>query len=55
MCSLAHDFNLQIHDAIATRNRLRFDGSTGKQPQKDHGRSVNCFTEKSRKARECSG
>ena len=45
MCPLAHAFDLQIHDAIANLRRL--DGSI--QPHKDHGRSVDFFTEKGKR------
>ena len=42
MCPLAHDFDLQMHYAIA--NLLRLDGSI--LPYKDQIRSFNFFTEK---------
>lgn len=45
MCPLAHDFDLQIHDAIANLRRL--DGNI--PPHKDHGRSVDFFTEKGKR------
>ena len=45
MCPLAHDFDLQIHDAI--ENLRRLDGSI--PPHKDHGRSVDFFTEKGKR------
>ena len=45
MCPLAHDFDVHIHDAIANLRRL--DGSI--PPHKDHGRSVDFFTEKGKR------
>ena len=45
ICPLAHDFDLQIHDTVANLRRL--DGSI--QPHKDHGRSVDFFTEKGKR------
>jgi len=45
MCPLAHEFDYQIHDAIANMRRL--DGSL--QPHSEHGRSVDFFTEKGKR------
>ena len=48
MCLLVHDFDLQIHYANhAIANLHKSDGS--KTPQKDHGWSVNFFTEKGKR------
>lgn len=45
MCPLAHEFDLQIHDAIANLRRL--DGSI--PPHQEHGRPVDFFAEKGRR------
>ncbi len=45
MCPLAHEFDYQIHDAIANMRRL--DGSL--PPHSEHGRSVDFFTNKGKR------